>query len=245
MTTRNRTMTFLTLAALAVAILAFANTSASAGLTTTLSNPGFDVPDVGTLFNQVVPNWSEYSGYANGVGYWGYADTGFPTFTTPDQAASLLFTTVSQDAWLFQSLGVVDASDVGWTYTLGADFGARANAGTKPSTVNMTVGFRSGTTTGGTLGSVLGTADTQTLSSQATALPFAAQTATFTPTAGDIGTEVFVVLDMDPQSMSGPAGQRQWVADSVTLTVVPEPATMSLLALGGLGVLLKRRRRRA
>jgi hypothetical protein len=33
--------------------------------------------------------------------------------------------------------------------------------------------------------------------------------------------------------------------DTVTLTIVPEPATMSLLAIGGLGVLLKRRRRRA
>ena len=175
-----------------------------------LANPGFDVPDVGTLFNQVVPGWSEYSLYADGAGYWGYADSGFPTFTG-GQAASLIFTEVGQAAWLFQSLGAVAASDVGKTFTLTADFGARANGG-KLSTVNMTLAFRSG------LSSVLGMADTQTLSSQATAMPFATQTATFTPAAGDIGTEVFVVLDMDPQSMSGPAGQRQWMADSVTLS---------------------------
>ena len=38
---------------------------------------------------------------------------------------------------------------------------------------------------------------------------------------------------------------RHLYAISGDLTVIPEPATMSLLALGGLGVLLKRRRRRA
>jgi len=221
------------------------------GLKTTLSNPGFDVPDVGTLFNQVVPYWSEYSGHPDGAGYWGYADSGFPTFTTPDQAASLIFTGTSQDAWLFQSLGTVHASDVGKTFTLTADFGARANGGTKLSTANMTVAFRSGTTTGGTLGSVLGTADTQSLSSQATALQMATQTALFTPAAGDIGTEVFAVLHMDPQSMSGPGGQRQWVADSLTLSsvavetqVVPEPGSLMLWSLGLVGILLFRRCRR-
>jgi hypothetical protein len=30
--------------------------------------------------------------------------------------------------------------------------------------------------------------------------------------------------------------------DNIELSVVPEPATMSLLALGGLGVLIRRRR---
>jgi len=168
--------------------LALFGGSASAALTTTLSNPDFDVPDT-SGWNQTVPNWDEYSVYANGAGYWGEEFGGFPTFTTPDQAASLIFrSNTGEDAWLFQSLGTVAASDVGKTYTLGADFGARANGGTHLSTVNMTVAFRSGTTTGGTLGSVLGMADTQTLSSQATALQMATQTATFTPAAGDIGT---------------------------------------------------------
>ena len=239
-------ISFAAVAGLVFALALFGG-SASAALTTTVTNPGFDVPDT-SGWNQTVPNWDEYSSYVDGVGYWGEEFSGSPTFTTPDQAASLIFTAVSQDAWLFQSLGLVDASDVGKPFALTADFGARTGGdGIKLSTVNMTVAFRSGTTTGGTLGTVLGTADTQTLSYQSTALQMATQTATFTPAAGDIGTEVFAVLDMDPQSMSGSSTSpsRHWMADSVTLTVVPEPATMSLLALGGLGVLLKRRRRRA
>ena len=44
-------------------------------------------------------------------------------------------------------------------------------------------------------------------------------------------------------------GMTDWVGTGtvadLTLTQVPEPATMSLIAIGGLGVLLKRRRRRA
>ena len=46
---------------------------------------------------------------------------------------------------------------------------------------------------------------------------------------GTAGVDAFVVLDASGNGMQ----------------IIPEPATMSLLAIGGLGVLLKRRRRRA
>ncbi len=73
-------------------------------------------------------------------------------------------------------------------------------------------------------------------------------------------TDRFVSMG-DPIANSGPVGSN-WIdygsnrnqdfyrdaaiyGLSEALTVVPEPATMSLLAIGGFGVLLKRRRRRA
>jgi len=40
-------------------------------------------------------------------------------------------------------------------------------------------------------------------------------------------------------------GSNDGLYTGLTLHTIPEPATMSLLAIGGLGVLLKRRRRRA
>lgn len=233
---------------LALVITCTTASIANAALTTTLSNPDFQDP-VGGGFNNVVPGWSEYSGHADGAGVWGSQQApGFPTFPG-GQSGSLIFTATSQDAWLFQSLGTVDASDVGKTLTLGADFGGRVFTD-RSGTVDMTVAFRSGTTTGGTLGSILGTSDTQLLDSDQTnyptLVPFATQTASFTPTAGDIGTVVFAVLDMDPQSMSGAAGQRQFVVDTVTLSAaaaIPEPSAIVLALFGLVGLGLTRRRR--
>ena len=54
-----------------------------------------------------------------------------------------------------------------------------------------------------------------------------------------------LVIDIDNQNVDGSHGQRQYtLLSGTTVTVVPAPATMSLLAIGGMGLLLMRRRRR-
>ncbi|MCP4378344.1 MAG: PEP-CTERM sorting domain-containing protein [bacterium] len=58
--------------------------------------------------------------------------------------------------------------------------------------------------------------------------------------SGAVGgnTQLWLVFEQD---ISG--GQAQLMIDNVEASAIPEPATMSLLALGGLGILARRRRR--
>ena len=61
---------------------------------------------------------------------------------------------------------------------------------------------------------------------------------TLTPTNGLIG-DYSILVGVRPENGS------TWDMQRITVSIVPEPATMGLLAFGGLSVLLKRRRRKA
>ena len=60
------------------------------------------------------------------------------------------------------------------------------------------------------------------------AFPLTTRTASFTPTAGDIGTEVFASVHLLNFTPWG-GDQNQYVVDNVRLSIVPEPS-MSFLA---------------
>src|SRR5690606_31726165 len=67
----------------------------------------------------------------------------FPTFGGV-RAASMIAEVAGHEATIYQSLGVVDASDVGSRFVLNADLGARGFAGRSYSGT-MTLGFATGT----------------------------------------------------------------------------------------------------
>ena len=69
---------------------------------------------------------------------------------------------------------------------------------------------------------------------------FSAQLAT-----ADYSFDIFEIVQYNDGLMNGYIDEIRVGDELSDVAVVPEPATMSLLAIGGLGVLLKRRRRRA
>ena len=160
-----------------------------------------------------------------------------------------------------QSLGTVAAGDVGKTLLLTADgycepktwidgeplgFQSEFNG-------DMQVSFRSGTTAT-SLGTLMGTAgpvnsydSTDNIFDYADPVALLLAdwnlgTASYTVVAGDVGTEIFAMVASTLTSIEAdPGGQGQaFCWDTAILT--PEPATLAVLALGGLAALLRRRR---
>jgi fructan beta-fructosidase len=136
---------------------------------------------------------------------------------------------VEKRAGIYQSLGRLALSDLGNTYTLAADLGARITdgVGNYSHGGEFTVAFRKGVNggIGGERGTLLGTAGVRSVTADDAMLPSLASVApvttvaTFTPAIEDVGTEVFAVIDLVNTSASPSAtdGVKEYLADNVTI----------------------------
>jgi len=222
-------------------------------LATALVNPGFEagIPS-GTPFRNLIPGWSTFGGGADAAGCLddtGNALTqaaGYPDFAGLG-AASLKArnATTENRAGIFQSIGRVALADLGKTYTLGADLGARIidGAGNYSFSGDLTVSFRKGVNGGiaGDRGTLMGTAGLRSITADDSALPSLAnvtpvgKTATFTPGIADVGTEVFAVIDLANTASSASAadGEKEYLADNVTIQSELPPLPPGPLAYDG------------
>ncbi|MCW1887640.1 glycoside hydrolase family 32 protein [Luteolibacter flavescens] len=241
-----------TVHALAVKKLASAWTPETP-LSKVLANPGFEegIPS-GATYQGTIPGWTAFGDWAGAAGRWddsGNALTeaaGYPDFTGVGAASLKARNAAGENrAGIYQSLGHVALADIGKTFTLGADLGARITdgPGNYAHTGELTVSFRKGVTSGvpGDAGTLLGTAGTRTVTADDVALPSLAgvapvrSTAVFTPGIEDVGTEVFAVIDLKNISASTSAmdGEKHYIADNVTLSAVAPPLPAGPLAYEG------------
>ena len=161
-----------------------------------------------------------------------------PPFPDPD----------SDKSWAFQSIGVLDAGDVGRSLTFDINAGAR---GMMAPTV-ITIAFRTGTEAGvggvaPPLGTVLGTAGTLLLDSSASPDPLEmapVPQATYTVDAADIGKEIFAVISSELVGPTEPnsGGQIQFLLDDAVLDI-PEPTALLLALCAALSFVGCRRNR--
>lgn len=222
-------------------------------LATTVQNPDFEegIPS-GSSFRNTIPGWSSFGDWVDAAGVLDdSADAlpqaaGYPDFTGLG-AASLKARngTTENRAGIYQSLGRVALADLGKTYTLSADLGARIidGAGNYSFGGDLTVSFRKGVNGGiaGDRGTLLGTPGVHSVIADDAALPllasvaFTTTSATFTPAIEDVGSEVFVVIDLQNTSASAPAsdGEKQYLADNVTLHAEALPLPSGPLAYEG------------
>ncbi len=227
--------------------------TAETPLSTTVLNPGFEqgVPS-GATFHNNIPNWSTFGDWADAAGCWddtGNALTqaaGYPEFTGLGAASLMARNAGSENnAGLFQSLGHVALSDLGRTFTLGADLGARiiAASGNYAYSGELSVAFRKGVTAGipGDKGTLLGSAGLRDVTADSADLPSLARvipvrrTAIFTPGLADVGSEVFAVIDLRQlaSSVAATDGEKQYIADNVTIESHLPPLPPGPLAYEG------------
>ncbi|MCW1915442.1 glycoside hydrolase family 32 protein [Luteolibacter sp. GHJ8] len=215
-------------------------------LSTSLQNPGFeDGMPSGSTFRTTIPGWNQFGDWTEAAGALDDSGNalsqaaGYPDFNGLG-AASLRARNGSTEnrAGIYQSLGRVALSDLGKTYTLTADLGARINDGTGnySHSGDLTLAFRKGVNggIGGERGTLLGSAGVRSITADDAALPslasvaFAGTTATFTPAMEDVGTEVFVVIDLGNTAASASAtnGLKEYLVDNVWVQseAVPLPA---------------------
>ncbi|MCF7675663.1 MAG: hypothetical protein K9N23_00150 [Akkermansiaceae bacterium] len=154
-------------------------------------------------------------------------------------------TSTENNAGVFQSIGRVAMTDLGKTYTLGADLGARIidGPGNQTYTGELTLSFRKGASGGvpGDKGTLLGMPGTRVVTADDADLPSLSNVnpvrafAVFTPGLEDVGTEVFAVIDLHNLSVSAAIGddEKHYLADNVTLKADVPPVSAGPLAYEG------------
>lgn len=222
-------------------------------LATSLVNAGFEqgIPS-GVSFRTTIPGWMSFGDWADAAGALDDSGNplsqamGYPDFAGAGAASLRARNGATENrAGIYQSLGRVALADVGKTYTLGAYLGARITdgAGNYSHTGELSVSFRKGVTSGvpGDKGILLGSAGTRTITADDAALPSLAgvaplrRTATFTPALEDVGSEVFVVIDLvnTASSASATDGLKEYLADEVTLSAEAPAVPAGPLAYEG------------
>lgn len=208
----------------------------------------YDPGDNGTAGDVMVgPSWD----MSNGNGYWDPDDSHFAGATNGDpdglmggptdgeQVAYLLITGNAAPRSSFQSIGTIDALTiytVSFAYGHRADSAAASNLDPNP---NFSVNLESGSTIlgGASFGTPLGVVGETALSTPAVgtwnSASFSFDSSDFAGLVGDDLTLRFSV-----------SGEGMTLFDNFVLTetVIPEPASIALLGLGGLAVFGRRRR---
>jgi hypothetical protein len=207
----------------ALAIIAGAN-RASAALDATIDNAGFETHD-GAYFNNEVIDWEEHDGSSVGAIVWSYqgiidlpAAPGFgvlPLNGTGDGFLGFIGGTgAGTRNWVHQSLGVVAPEDVG----VELRFDARGSTRTdNASAADLIISFRTNTTGGasGTLGSLMGTPGVTSISRNSQTTFASVDTARYTPTADDVGKEIFAVMS---SHHTRPVGDNQYFMDDAAIS---------------------------
>ncbi|GAA5482481.1 glycoside hydrolase family 32 protein [Haloferula sargassicola] len=210
--------------------------NSQAGLAGALANPDFEegLPLAGAT-RPTVAEWGSFGAWDEAVellddsGDAFSESAGYPAFH--GLGAVALRTREADNpptAGIYQSLGVIGLEDVGKTLTAGAQFGARipTEAGGASQTGELTISFRKGVNGGlaGNRGTLLGEAASRVITSRSGDPPtletagFSPRSASFTPAAADLGTEVFLVLDLARMSTSPPAAMMELLVDDVALS---------------------------
>lgn len=249
-------------------VIALAAAPSLANINISLINPSFEAETAQSP--DTITGWQngnhEVTGFANGNDWFGVTATG----DVPLNGSAVTMTASDGDNyargrhtipfppnpaaeeyyWFFQSIGTVGGADVKVPYAVTGDGGIDGYAGTTVAGV-ASISFRKDTTSGfdwpdnTDAGTVMGTLASKSFAAnvaddQDMGIGGNLGTAIYKPQAADIGTEIFVVFATHASNVTG--GDPMIGVDNAVVSIVPEPATLTLLAMGGLGMLLRRRR---